>query len=900
MGNLQTEVTQMVSVVKVHSGRIQEHGSQFEILKDLYIADREHNRMTFLTIQNAFLNAQASTDKTFNLMYEHLNRNSLPQVEDQHKLPPPNSNNVSVILTAPNTLCPAPSPPSRDDQLTEELARISLAQLEDFANRDSTPVRSVRDIIISLQLPLHMAELLSDQLQTPGNGTHQASATLDSGSLHSVISATTTPIMQPAATSPLKSRSGTGSSNLSQISLKELSQIDQRAQEEDRLKKIDQCRKRAEQAETTKRVREAEEIKDRRISEEKAIREAELARDRAIAEKRHEEVLIAARLAALAKKVEEDKALEDAAADQAAVDNAKEASLQQEFQDRLTKASVPPPRATKKSSAPRGKADIKRRKPEVSTPDFTLLTQEELGNDIPLDTNHANYFANDFIIQFPSKRIAFSPEVSPGILPFISEGPSSLLVQDTNGNLTSLRGKGLFGHGTIFKKNTIVGTFEGVVQSLDEWRSSCEQGRGRYGIAIPGDRVLNCYDHQTGGSLCNTARGTFRPDGKPNRNNCKLIVCGDKVYTVTAKSINTMDHPVEFTYPYGHRDSYAAPSASMLEEAAIDSEGNITMTGRSQYSQQDMERMVQIDTGDYTDWEIDPVADPEEDEARITGLFTMDQASIIPQCCRVVAQSNNIGLRALVTEHTRDYMLAADRVANQWMTDDEQAIDDVITSRELFGSGTQLLLLHDSTALIPVDRVIGGGWCGPCSVALAEYAGSPQKSAFIVSQLNPATQVVTALAHFLISKKDSSLLYAKEHFSEAEFTKFSRFMDSYIESGCKGILTTRHDLWPHPHFLAAISSKVLVFWIEDTGVDACYLAFGNSYRTYSNLLAELVAVAPLIYDRTQIKLSGQHYEFVWPVTVDSIDVLIAFNRLADRVRAMLAYTPDEESCDDEI
>ena len=528
------------------------------------------------------------------------------------------------------------------------------------------------------------------------------------------------------------------------------------------------------------------------------------------------------------------------------------------------------------------------RKPTLRTSLSSL--RRSWGNFLPLDDETVSSLPELYSVICPSRRVAFTPEISPAIAPHISEGPSSLLVQDIEGNYVSLEGRGLFGSDAIFKKHTIVGMFAGVIQSVKEWKRSCDQGHGRYGVALHGNRILNCYWNQSSASLCNTARGTFNTEHKASKNNCKLIVSGDSAYLVTAIDINATARHVEFLYPYGHRDKFEAP-------LTIPSMGDDSVTGdissRMVLSQEEIEILVSQEESGLTDWELDSGDTEMNDEAVYVGFKQANQADPIPHCCQIVSRSNNIGLRALVTEDTRNFMLT-DLTPDPLMTDAERKQEIIITNRQLFEAQAQLLVMHDSTALIPIDRVIGGGWCGPCSVALAEYQGSPDKSNFIVSPHQSAVNVVTALAHFLISKKEEGLRYANEHFSKAEATKFKNFIEAYIESGRSGKTTTRYDLWPPPHFLAAISDTPPVFWIEDSKVDACYLAFDDLYKTYSHLFGEIIVNAPRISSRPQIKLTGQHYELVWPVDINEIDLLIAFNRLADRVKAVLTSIPVEE------
>jgi hypothetical protein len=358
---------------------------------------------------------------------------------------------------------------------------------------------------------------------------------------------------------------------------------------------------------------------------------------------------------------------------------------------------------------------------------------------------------------------------------------------------------------------------------------------------------------------------------------------------VTAIEINATTRQVEFLYPYGHRDKFEPP----LTSPSMGDDSGFCDTSYMGLSQEEIEALVGQEESGLTDWEVDTGDSETTDEASYVGFKHVNQSDPIPHCCQIVSRSSNIGLRALVTEDTRNFMLN-DLTPDSFMTDEEWNHEVITMNRQLFEAQAQLLVMHDSTALIPIDRVIGGGWCGPCSVALAEYQDSHGKSNFIVSPQQSASKVVTALAHFLISKKEEGLRYANEHFSKAEAIKFRNFLDSYIESGCAGKTTTRYDLWPPPHFLAAISDTPLVFWIEDSKADACYLAFDDLYKTYSHRFGEIIENAPLISSRSQIKLTGQHYELVWPVVINKLDLLIAFSRLADRVKAILTSTPMEE------
>ena len=278
----------------------------------------------------------------------------------------------------------------------------------------------------------------------------------------------------------------------------------------------------------------------------------------------------------------------------------------------------------------------------------------------------------------------------------------------------------------------------------------------------------------------------------------------------------------------------------------------------------------------------------------VTSMHTIPGSRMNTLCDQIIGESNGIGVRAIFHDDTLDIALPSLSAIpkNETPLERKERIkNDVFTHRELLGSCAKTHLIVQDATLHVSGMVMGGGWCG---IASTLYSTCPvsERWRFIATKTHSQNAVVREITAYMMARAEVACQLAVTTFDPTNIRLFDEFLRTYITLGNNGQTTIPSNAWPPPYFLSLLTDTQLIFWIKEPLHNGYYLQFGDIYDGYSHRLEELLKVVPDLHAIPQIKLAGHHYQPVHPRAVSSADVRKAFERLADRSRAVITGNPD--------
>ena len=459
-----------------------------------------------------------------------------------------------------------------------------------------------------------------------------------------------------------------------------------------------------------------------------------------------------------------------------------------------------------------------------------------------------------------------------------------------------------------------------------EYAQSILEGKGCYGVHLTNDTVLDCNLSRSGASLINTARGSFNSLGTPNHNNAAIISTRTVAYVRTTERINALSAPIELLLPYAHNEFFIPPNSSSTTPNISDSNSSphhlssspstspppINDSGsqpiidlstlpsspdpphRTHTQMSQLIHSTPISLYDDDDSEDHPIESFTLTQDSVTMVSSRSSSELSMLCDQIVGESNGIGIRAIFHDNTLDIALPSLSAIPKNETPSERTErikSDVFTHRELLGSCVKThLIVQDDT--IPVSsRVMGGGWCGLASL-LFSTCPACERWRFITTKAHTQQHVVREITTYLQHRAEVACQLAVTTFDPATLQKFDEFLRTYITMGLDGQTNIPSNVWPTPFFLSLLTDTHVAFWIKEPLHSGFYLQFGDIYDGYSHTLEELFKVIPDLHTIPQIKLAGHHYQPVHSRAATRADVKKAFERLADRSRAVITGNPD--------